>query len=86
MEKFSIHDVIHDLNGTALDLQTVLSDYGRDEEDLSEIDRITLDSEIFCCDCCGWWCETSEQNDNEETGVSICNDCKEDDADIDEYL
>lgn len=83
---FSIHDVIQDLNGTAQDLQTVLDDYGKDEEDLSELDRITLDAEIFCCDCCGWWCETDEKNDDQETGIEVCNDCKENSAELDEYL
>lgn len=85
-KKFSIHDVIQDLNGTSLDLQTVLDDYGKDEEDLSESDRLTLNAELFCCNSCAWWCQVEEKNSDPETGICICNDCKENSAELDEYL
>lgn len=30
-----------------------------DKEFLAE-----LDNTLFCCECCGWWCELSEMSDN----------------------
>jgi hypothetical protein len=75
--KFSIHDVIQDLTGTTMTLQNVLDDYSKDESDLTPEDHATIDSEIFCCDNCGWWCEVSESN--EDGPNQICDDCNDED-------
>lgn len=34
---------------------------------LEELDDITMQ-----CECCGWWCEPGELNDNQ-----VCNDCED---------
>lgn len=33
-----------------------------------------IDDAIFCCEQCGWWCEISEQVED-ENGEWLCNDC-----------
>lgn len=76
MKKFNIHDVISDLSGTSMTLQNVLDDYGKDEEDLSQADREAIDDNIFCCDCCSWWCEVDEKKE-QESGEDFCADCNE---------
>lgn len=35
-----------------------------------------LDSLMFLCNCCGWWCEPDEQQDVD--GEYFCSQCVED--------
>lgn len=74
-QQFNIHDVISDLSGTTMTLQNVLDDYGKQEDDLTNEDRQTIDAHIFNCGCCNWWCEVSEQNEDPDTFEPLCDDC-----------
>lgn len=40
--------------------------------DLDDLDYEKLDSEIFCCDTCGWWCDISELSTEVEHHCSDC--------------
>lgn len=62
--KSKIQQLADDLVGTADDFD--IEDYTQDE-------LIELDNQIFRCECCGWWCENSEN-----TGDEICEDCNDD--------
>lgn len=73
-----LHETIIDsLQGSCQSLTQVLADNDAsplqdDKEFLAE-----LDSRIFCCTQCDWWCETSEQSDDGER----CDDCNSDEVD-----
>ncbi len=43
-----------------------------DIEDWSQEQLEELDSQIALCDCCGWWVESTELDDE-----GICEDCVE---------
>lgn len=73
LKTFDIYDVIQELVGTTLPLETVLADHGRAEEDLTKDELDRIDEEIFLCHACGWWCSTDECNEDE--GESLCDDC-----------
>lgn len=37
---------------------------------------MAVDQLIFCCECCGWWCDQSEMADSDLTGGDwVCSDC-----------
>jgi hypothetical protein len=65
-------DIVEFLRGStnSLDyaLYTFKADYLEDHMPFLEY----LDSEIFYCDTCGWWC-----NDDESEDDYTCRDCKE---------
>lgn len=65
---------IYDLNGTCKSMDQMLDDYeisfANIDEEIEFMRRI--DDEIFLCDCCSWWCEISEMEDDQ-----ICTDCSE---------
>ena len=80
---FDIHKVIDYLQGT---LNSISSAFGKDgilddnfqsiypdmtEDDLTQEDFQTLDLEIFQCETCGWWYETSFMGMEDR----ICQDC-----------
>lgn len=44
------------------------------EGELAAVDCHALDALVFCCECCGWWCEQSEMS---ETMDWMCDDCAE---------
>ena len=57
----------YELQGTANSMPEVFID---DTPLLAELDQL-----IFRCDCCSWWCEQGECNENPDGGDDICNDC-----------
>lgn len=69
-----IADIVAELQGTPLSLPNVLR--GEEETDQEILDAI--DSELFECRGCGWWCEHSEAQDEEEDHPDgpICDDCE----------
>lgn len=86
-KNFDIQVVIDDLQGTCDTLQGGIENHYPDmtEDDLTEDDHTILNNQIFLCDTCGWWCEISEQcNENPECGGSDCTDCCEPSHDEDE--
>lgn len=36
-----------------------------------------LDSHVFSCDGCGWWCGADELNNDGEDGDQLCDQCDE---------
>lgn len=69
-----IEQIIEDLKGTCDSLDGVCGNYDIDSMDLSIDELEQLDQEIFNCETCGWWCETSEMSEDE----NVCEDCFED--------
>ena len=57
-----------DIDGAA---QTL---FGIKEEDLTAEELQTIDLEIFLCEECGWWCERSEED---EENFGYCESCVE---------
>jgi hypothetical protein len=82
-EDFSIQLVVDFLQGTAMTLSSALETLypGMDEDDLTQDDHSNLDELIFNCETCGWWCETSERD--EESNCEDCSELKEDEDDED---
>ena len=66
-ERETIQEVIDRLQGTCM--ETFDSELYTDDE-LREFDE-----QIFLCDMCGWYCETSEQHNH--NGERVCQDCYE---------
>ena len=78
-EDFDIQKIVNTLQGTCGDsIQSALDYHYPDmiEDDLNEEDHRELDDQLFVCDCCGWWYETSERNDTNGEG-DYCEDCHE---------
>ncbi len=67
-------EIAYQLLGTCRSIEEFLED-GEDQYDKVLTDAI--DSSMFCCDVCGWWCETCEANVEESTrrNNDVCTDC-----------
>lgn len=76
-DNFNVYDITEYLQGTSITLEQALTDHyeGMVEEDLTDQDRDDIDNDIFLCEDCGWWCEISEESE-EEPGK--CEDCAND--------
>lgn len=76
-EDFDFNKIVETVQGTCTeDIQSAL-DYhypGMTEEDLTEEDHNNIAMEVFVCDTCGWWCESSEEIDNGDNPERICSD------------
>ena len=61
--------------GTAMTAQAVLAQCGLEGHYDSELDLDTdlLDSELFECSVCGWWCASDEESEE----PMVCNECHE---------
>lgn len=66
--------IIDTLRGSALSLTSYLSELGREE--LADVVSFTdlLDSQIFLCPACGWWCP-QEESQPCDSGEDECSDC-----------
>ena len=69
-----LNEIIRDLLGTCQILDAVAHEHGID--DLTTEDLLFIETEIFCCSNCGWWCEVCEAHD--DNGDTLCDDCYED--------
>lgn len=66
--------VSEELNGTCNSLDEVLQSlFGIDSTQVPTELLTELDGEVFCCEACGWWCETNELEDEDH----ICRDCRD---------
>lgn len=72
-DNFDIAQLVEDLQGTCGNISDHLPE-GMVEEDLTDDDHNYIDNEIFLCEQCGWWCETSEASEQEEY-EGYCNGC-----------
>jgi hypothetical protein len=62
------------LRGTCRSLQSVLEDNDMDGADDDMNFCLALDSLVFCCEACEWWCEMSEMGEREDDRW-ICEEC-----------
>jgi hypothetical protein len=58
------------LEGSCQDLSAVATEAEREDTEF----LLALDEQVFCCDCCGWWCNADERGEEGDT----CTDCEED--------
>ena len=76
---FDVDQLIQYLQGSCKTLEEAIRDsYDMSEGDLTEQDTDKIDSEIFLCSTCGWWCEISEMK-LDSSDEQICGDCCEED-------
>jgi len=74
---FDVNKIIETCQGTCTETLQSALDYhypGMQEEELTEDDHNDIDDQIFMCNTCGWWCESSEES---EEAVGDCRDCAE---------
>lgn len=73
-----IQEIINNLRGTtgSLDLQieSIIGD-GHDAGDIDPVCLDQIDSDIFLCNACGWWCDKDEEAEDE---WGTCEECSED--------
>jgi len=70
-----IEYIIQSLNGTIGSLEEYEEEYTKKGYSWEEL-LIELDQQIFNCTGCGWWCDISEENIQDEE--QVCEDCFED--------
>lgn len=73
-----VKEIIEILQGTCDTLSGAVSEVVGDElsdDDLTMEQLEAIDSEIFCCDECSWWCDISEMSECEDENK--CTDCDE---------
>ena len=70
------HKIADDLNGSAQTAADLAEHYGVEPD---EIEAAAAECEVELCDQCGWWCETSELNEEQH-----CEDCQSDEDEQDE--
>lgn len=73
-------ELLDAIQGSNKTLTTICSDFGFEEEDLTEDQLDEIDATYVHCPCCGWWVEAGEMVDEEH-----CTDCCEDEEDYDEW-
>lgn len=62
-------EVGHDLLGTC----AMLEQFATPEEIADRAFCAALDEQVMECQCCGWWCESGEMNDDQH-----CEECQAD--------
>lgn len=69
-----IEEVIDYLLGTCKSLDEGISEIYEDKDftDLTLNQCTILDDNIMCCECCGWWVNSHEIDEN-----NFCEDCQE---------
>lgn len=72
--------IIQDLRGTCQVLDEVAAYWGAGELSIEDLQYI--ESEIFLCEGCGWWCELCEQRMTDDG--PLCSDCAEGEEEDDE--
>lgn len=81
-DDFDMQKVVEYLQGTCMNsLEDGIQVFYPDmtEDDLTDDDRSYFDNELFSCDQCGWWCETSSQCAEFDSccDTGYCTDCCE---------
>lgn len=65
-------EVVEQLRGTCLDLNTVLSDEEQNDDQMLS----AVDDALFCCSRCSWWCDWDELKEGlEGDDEPVCEDC-----------
>lgn len=68
----TIESISDSLNGTCNSLDAELESRGLSIDTVPSQILAEIDSRIRLCECCGWWCETHELNEDD-----FCQDCVE---------
>lgn len=68
-----LNELIQDLKGTAQCADSVAWEMGLGE--LTIEDWLYIETEIFQCTGCGWWCELCEGHYSELDNEYLCDDC-----------
>jgi len=77
---FDLDKIVEQCRGTCMEtIDDAIREHYPDmsEDDLTEADLAQIDNEIFTCNECGWWCESSEAQLDEQASDIICEDCAE---------
>lgn len=75
----AIRDLIGQLQGSTADMYAICEEL--DLDPMSDEITTAVDDVIFCCTCCGWWCDMSEEaSEDFDHGEWACRDCM-----VDEY-
>ncbi len=81
MTETLFEEIVEDLRGTCNSLDTVLDRHTADDLFGDQAFHDYLDSQIFCCVTCQWWCEISEEA-SEDFGLEewTCLECCEEEG------
>ena len=75
-----VGQLAEELRGTVGTVDTAAEHlFDLSEDELTLEDCRALDDQVFLCTTCGWWCETSELCEDDDTGENVCQDCWQDD-------
>lgn len=78
-----LDDICSSLSGTCLNsVEQECENRGISYNDLTLENFDYIDEQIFNCEECGWWCDTSELNDT--YGEQLCDDCYQERKETDE--
>jgi len=69
-----VDQIINYTMGTCNPLSEACESIGVDEDDLTKEQLEHIDCMMFCCEDCGWWCDSGEQNES-PNGDNVCDDC-----------
>lgn len=72
----TVDEIASELQGSCHSLNEVLERNNMEGADNDAEFCASLDSLVFCCECCNWWCEVSEMADD-GGAQGICFDCVE---------
>lgn len=71
-----LDELINSLRGSSDSLDNALNRlFDKEFDSMSIDDSLYLDSQIFQCETCGWWCDICEMSENENDDW-ICEDCQ----------
>jgi hypothetical protein len=78
LTKEQVAVLVYDLVGTTQDLDLYLeAEFNiADREKLAAVTLEEIDSYMFECEYCGWWCDDDERSENGYE--DICKECVED--------
>lgn len=68
-----IEEFVEYMRGSSNSLNQGLDTFEIDEDELTADDYNYIDSEIFECEECNWWCSQDERSEDE--GGNTCQDC-----------
>lgn len=77
MDRNKLMEIIEYLRGTCQSADEVFEKFDTNFDDITLEEARVIDEHIFCCDACGWWCETSEMSEDWEDYADepVCEDC-----------
>jgi hypothetical protein len=76
-----VHELIEVFKGQCIhtDMEEMAREMFGEDIELTKDDFDIIDNEIFLCEGCGWWCESSEETTKEGLLERYCNDCEPED-------